>query len=175
MQKENFEKYFIKELIYGLERNDKFEIQVMNQQELKIFFEDNYEEYSDCFPMICFEYTDDSPNDEVNFEESKFLNDDEHDGTWLLGYQHGEVVFIMCLINDNDELEIDTFEVSKQYRGNKFGSYIVDEIEYIASDYFDKVYISPFDTNALNFWKKQGYKGISGGYYVKKFDEFDEY
>lgn len=166
-------KYFLEDLIGCLERNNKFEIKQMTQPELKDFLEENQDEYGNEFPMVCYEHTEDS-SEEVSIDETKFLNDDEHYGTWLLGEQFGEVVFLLCLKEDEGELEIDTFEVASSERGNKIASYVVDYIEYCASKYFDTVYISPFDTNAMNFWKHQGYKEDYGGYYSKTFEDDED-
>lgn len=166
-----FEK-FIDNLIEGLERGNKFEITKMNQSELRYFLDENIDEYGQNFPMICYEHTDDSP-DEVSFEESKFLNDKEHEGVWIVGEQFGEVVFIACLQEDDNEIEIDAFEVNTTERGNRIASYVIDEIEYNASTYYDGVYISPFDTNAMNFWKHNGYNEEYAGYYVKHFEDDD--
>lgn len=166
-------KYFLEDLISCLERNNKFEIKQMTQPELKYFLENNIDEYGNEFPMICYEHTEDSP-EEVSIEDTKFLNDKEHDGIWLIGEKFGEVVFLLCLKEDDGELEIDTFEVANSERGNKISTFVIDYIEYCAAKYFDAVYISPFDTNAMNFWKHQGYTEDYGGYYTKEFNEYDE-
>lgn len=158
--------YLTDELVRSLER--KFEIKVMSQCELREFLDENIAEYGKEFPMICYEHTDDS-NIEVGFDESKFLNDKAHEGTWIVGFNYSEAIFIMCLKDDENELCIDALEVANSERLNKIAEYVLDDVEYVASKYFDGVYISPFDTSAMNFWEHMGYKEDYGGYYTKKF------
>lgn len=164
--------YFLDDLIGCLERGN-YKTKKMNQMELKVFLDDNLDEYGGEFPMICYEHTDDSP-EEVGFDESKFLNDKEHEGTWIVGEKFGEVAFIMNIKEDEGELEIDTFEVANSERGNKISTFVIDYVEYCAAKYFDSVYISPFDTSAMNFWKHQGYKNTYGGYMVKTFEDDED-
>lgn len=161
--------YFLEDLIETIESNNQFIAKQMTQAELREFFFDNIDEYGDEFPMICYEHTDDA-QEEVTPEESKFFNDKVHDGTWIVGEKYGEVVFLLCLKEDEDELEIDTFEVAASERGNKISTYVVGCIEDCAEKYYESAYISPFDTNAMNFWNHMGYKNDYAGYYTKIFD-----
>lgn len=165
--------YFIEDFIENIESGNKFPVKKMTQAELKYFLSENEDEYGREFPMICYEHTDDS-NDEVSIDETKFLNDKEHDGTWIVGERYGEVAFIVCFKEDDDELEIDAFEVASSERGNRISTYVIDSIEHCAEKYYEAVYISPFDTSAMNFWKHQGFEPDFGGYYTKVFGDYDD-
>ena len=108
----------------------------------------------DAFPMICYEYTNDS-NFEVEISESKFLNDLLHEGTWIMGINEDEIVFLLNLKDMGKSiLEIDTLEVNSEMRGLGIGANIIATIESVAEDFYDKIVVSPFDTDAQNFWRK---------------------
>jgi hypothetical protein len=50
----------------------------------------------DRFPMISYEHTRDS-NFDVEISESKFLNDLSHIGTWIMGTNEDELIFMLNL------------------------------------------------------------------------------
>lgn len=120
----------------------------------------------DKFPMICHEYTEDS-NFEVSINESKFLNDVMHRGTWLVGMNEDEIIFLCNLNAYGMRLDIDTFEVNKDYRGEGLGGSIVSVIESIAEHYYDEISASPFDTDAGTFWVHLDYLEWRDGNLVK--------
>lgn len=140
-------------------------IDCVNQTELKTLLRGSYND----FPMICFERTTDS-NVEVSPNESKFLNDPSHKGNWFIGYDDDEIYFIINLKDEGKVVEIDTFEVNQNKRNMKLGSSVVDAIENALSCEYDYIEISPFDTDAINFWEHMGYQEGNNGYWIKKLD-----
>lgn len=122
----------------------------------------------DAFPMICYEHTNDS-NFEVEISESKFLNDLSHEGTWIMGINEDEIVFLLNLKDMGKSiLEIDTLEVNDEMRGLGIGANIIATIESVAEDFYDKIVVSPFDTDAQNFWRKMEYDEDKNGIFAKE-------
>lgn len=164
-------KFFIKDIVEDLECELNYEIDVVNQNELKdllIEFSVGYD--MDSFPMISFEQTNDS-NVSVDFDESKFLNDPIHDCTWLIGKENGEIIFVLGLKSHNETLEIDAFEVNINHRKEGIASNVLSSVEYIAERYFNLIELSAFDTDAMNFWEHMEYKMNKFGKYIKNIDE----
>ena len=133
-----------------------------NQTEMREFIRD----YSKDFPMVCYEHTDDS-GFEVSFEDSTFLTDRPHEGLWIWGYDDYDLKYVVCLKERNRSLEIDAFEVNENMRGEGIGSNIISIIESIGEHYYDDIMVSPFDTNAINFWEHMDYGEGKNGYWVK--------
>ncbi len=122
----------------------------------------------DAFPMVCYEHTNDS-NFEVEISESKFLNDLSHEGTWIMGINEDEIVFLLNLKDMGKSiLEIDTLEVNDEMRGLGIGANIIATIESVAEDFYDKIVVSPFDTDAQNFWRKMEYDEDKNGIFEKE-------
>lgn len=122
----------------------------------------------DAFPMICYEHTNDS-NFEVEISESKFLNDLSHEGTWIMGINEDEIVFLLNLKDMGKSiLEIDTLEVNDEMRSLGIGANIIATIESVAEDFYDKIVVSPFDTDAQNFWRKMEYDEDKNGIFAKE-------
>ena len=113
-------------------------------------------EMEDKFPMICYEHTEDSEFD-VSIDESKFLNDTTHDGTWILGKNDDEIIFVINLQAVKSKLIIDAFEVNVDYRGEGFGANVVATVESVAEHYYKEISASPFDVDAGNFWNHMDY------------------
>ena len=108
------------------------------------------------FPMVCNEYTPDS-NFDVDIDESKFLNDGSYNGTWIIGYDDDTINFLICLKTYEQILFIDVLEVNDDMRGQGLGGNIVSIIESVAETYYHTISISPFDTDAINFWEHMEY------------------
>ena len=123
----------------------------------------------DKFPMICFEHTEDSDFD-VSIDESKFLNDSSHNGSWLLGKNDDEIIFLINFKSYGKRLEIDALETNIDYRGEGFGANVVGVVESVAEHYYDEVSVSPFDTDAMNFWNHMDYLEMKDGLFIKSFD-----
>lgn len=140
-------------------------IDCVDQDELKVLLRGSYND----FPMISFERTTDS-NVEVSPKESRFLNDSSHEGNWFIGYDDDDIYFIINLKDDRQTIEIDTFEVNIHKRNMKLGSSVVDAVENAVSGNYDYIEISPFDTDAINFWEHMGYREGNNGYWIKKLD-----
>ncbi len=140
-------------------------VTVNNQDEVREALVD-MKEY-DRFPMISFEHTNDS-NFDVEINESNFLNDISHVGTWIIGMNEDEITFILNLKNKGNILEIDTLEIRDELRGQGLGSNIVSIIESVAEQYFASVIVSPFDTDSMNFWNHMEYDDWKNGYLIKK-------
>lgn len=122
----------------------------------------------DSFPMVCYEHTNDSEI-EVEISESKFLNDILHEGTWIVGINEDEIVFILNLKDMGKSiLEIDTLEVNDEMRGLGIGTNIITIIESVAEDFYDKIMVSPFDTDSQNFWIKMEYDEDVNGIFAKE-------
>lgn len=119
------------------------------------------------FPMICFERTNDS-SFEVSMDESKFLNDTTHKGLWIAGCNDDNIYFILNLKEYNGSLEIDAIEVSESMRGEGIGGDVVFAIEDAAKGNYDKIIVSPFDTEAMNFWEHMGYDESKCGSFIKE-------
>lgn len=113
-------------------------------------------EMEDKFPMVCYEHTEDSEFD-VSIDESKFLNDTTHDGTWILGKNDDEIIFVINLQAVKNKLIIDAFEVNVDYRGEGFGANVVATVESVAEHYYKEISASPFDVEAGNFWNHMDY------------------
>lgn len=120
----------------------------------------------DKFPMICYEHTEDSDFD-VTIDESKFLNDSMHQGSWLIGKNDDDIVFIINLNKYGKRLEIDALEINVDYRGDGFGGNVVDVIESVAENYYNEISVSPFDTDAMNFWNHMDYMEADNGLFIK--------
>ena len=122
----------------------------------------------DRFPMISYEHTRDSIF-EVEISESKFLNDLSHIGTWIMGTNEDELIFILNLKSKGNVLEIDAFEIWDEFRGQGLGSNILSAIESVAEQYYSSIIVSPFDTTAINFWEHMEYEEWGNqGYFIKK-------
>lgn len=138
----------------NLEYELGYEFLLMNQKK----FKDYIYYYSKDFPMVCYEYTPDSPY-EVNISESIFLNDENHDFDWIVCCKNDEPICVMCLKDRSvsDEVEIDVLEVSLKYRKECVAGNVLDVLERYANKNYKRLCITPFDTSAMNFWKHNGY------------------
>ena len=108
------------------------------------------------FPMICYEHTNDS-NFDVDMDESKFLNDRNYNGTWIIGCNDDTIDFLVCLKTYEQILFIDVLEVNEDMRKQGLGGNIVSIIESVAETYYPTISVSPFDTDAINFWEHMEY------------------
>ena len=140
---------------------------VMGQDGVKSILEDEIDEGLDNFPMICYEYTEDS-DFEVGIDETKFLNDSAHDGDWIMGGNDEQIEFLVNLKEHGKTLEIDCLEVAKDLRNTGIGRDVVECIEENAREFYDKVIISPFDTEAINFWNHMEYVEGNSGYWGRR-------
>lgn len=155
---------FLGKLIERLE-NSIYEIQVCNQKYLKEMLKEK--DLFDKFPMISFEKNSDN-SFQVDPDESKFLNDSTHSGIWIYALDWGEdVTFIMNLKDVADTLFIDAFEISTDRRGCGLGKILVSDVEVSVKDYFRFVVATPFDTDALEFWRHMGYHSSDRGDMVR--------
>ena len=161
-------KLFIDDLVERLETATCTIIKKCDQKEVS--FQLKSQELYDQFPMISYEYTSDSQF-QVEPQESQFLNDIFHKGTWLIGSDDDTINFIINLQSNGQSLFIDAIEVNKDMRGDGLGGTIVTVIESIAEQYYSKISISPFDTDAMNFWKHMGYSEDNIGNLVKYLNE----
>lgn len=121
----------------------------------------------DRFPMISYEHTRDSIF-EVEISESKFLNDLAHIGTWIMGTNQDDLIFILNLKNKGSVLEIDAFEIRDELRGQGLGANILSVVESVAEQYYSSIIVSPFDTTAINFWEHMKYEVDKNGNYWTK-------
>lgn len=119
------------------------------------------------FPMVCNEYTPDS-NFEVGIDDSKFLNDGNYNDTWIIGCDDDTINFLVCLKTYERTLFIDALEVNEDMRGQGLGGNIVSIIESAAETYYPVISVSPFDTDAINFWEHMEYEESKNGHWVKK-------
>ena len=120
------------------------------------------------FPMICYEHTNDS-NFDVDISESKFLNTRAYGGTWIIGCNDDTIDFLVCLKSYEQMLFIDVLEVNEEMRGQGLGGNIVSIIESVAETYYPTISVSPFDTDAINFWEHmEYYKEENHSNWVKK-------
>lgn len=158
-------KLFIDDLVERLE----FEIDtvtVNTQDEVRKAIVET-KEY-DRFPMISYEHTRDSIF-EVEISESKFLNDLSHNGTWIMGTNQDDLIFILNLKSNGNVLEIDAFEVRDELRGQGLGANILSVVESVAEQYYSSIIVSPFDTTAINFWERMEYEEDKNGcYWIKQ-------
>ena len=119
------------------------------------------------FPMICNEYTPDS-NFEVTIEESKFLNDRTYNGTWIIGGSDDFIDFILCIKTYEQRLFIDALEVNESMRCQGIGANVIAIIESVTEQYYDSISVSPFDTDAINFWEHMEYSPERNGNWIKE-------
>lgn len=157
-------KLFIDDLVERLE----FEIDtvtVNTQDEVRKTLVET-KEY-DRFPMISYEHTRDSIF-EVEISESKFLNDLSHNGTWIMGTNQDDLIFILNLKSNGSVLEIDAFEIRDELRGQGLGANILSVVESVAEQYYSSIIVSPFDTTAINFWERMEYEEDKNGCYWTK-------
>lgn len=138
------------------------EIENLTQDEVK---EDIM--YSDDFPMLTNERTDESPN-MVEIDESKFLNDENYSKHWFRVSYGGSIVFV-CIRNLGNNIEILAIETNTGYRNMGFGGKVVSGIErYALFNNFEYVVLSPYDSNAESFWTNIGYEKAETGRMFKK-------
>jgi GNAT superfamily N-acetyltransferase len=104
----------------------------------------------------------------VEISESKFLNDSSHIGTWIMGTNEDELIFMLNLKSKGSVLEIDAFEIRDELRGQGLGSNILSVIESVAEQYYSSIIVSPFDTDAMNFWEHIGYVEDMNGNWIKQ-------
>ena len=124
----------------------------------------------DMFPMVSNEFTNDS-GFTVSIDESKFLNDKDYHYTWIIGSDNEDnMKFLLCIREYEREktLSIEAFEVNKDMRGYGIGGNVVSVIESVAQNFFKFISVSPFDTEALNFWEHMEYEESKNGHWVKK-------
>ena len=123
------------------------------------------------FPMVCKEYTNDSKF-MVSVDESKFLNSKDYDLTWLIGSDYdGYPSFLLCLDScENSQfiLFIEVFEVNNFMRGQGMGANVLSILESVAEKYYTHISVSPFDTDAMNFWEHMEYVEGKNGQWIKK-------
>ena len=124
--------------------------EIVSQQELKYLLK---EEYPDDFTMISYEYTDESKF-EVSIDESKFLNDETHGGDWIMIQN----ICVMRIEPNDNVLEIDSFEISENYRNEGFGRKIITVLENVSKSYYNTIMAIPFDESAKDFWKHLEYR-----------------
>lgn len=124
----------------------------------------------DMFPMVSNEFTNDS-RFTVSIDESKFLNDKDYHYTWIIGSDNEDnMKFLLCIREYEREktLSIEAFEVNKDMRGYGIGGNVVSVIESVAQNFFKFISVSPFDTEAMNFWNHMEYEESKNGHWVKK-------
>ncbi len=120
------------------------------------------------FPMVCKEYTPDSKFI-VSVDESKFLNSKDYDLTWLIGSDYdGYPSFLLCLDSCENNLSIEVFEVNSFMRGRGLGANVLSILESVAEKYYTHISVSPFDTDAINFWEHMEYVEDKNGQWSKK-------
>ena len=120
------------------------------------------------FPMVCKEYTNDSKF-MVSVDESKFLNGKDYDRTWLIGSDYdGYPSFLLCLDSCENNLSIEAFEVNNFMRGKGMGANVLSILESVAEKYYTHISVSPFDTDAMNFWEHMEYVEGKNGQWIKK-------
>lgn len=159
-------RYFIEDLSSAFEEVS-FDIGVYRQDEISGILES--EGLCDKFPMICYEYTEES-DFECDMSESKFLNDSVHEGTWIVGYGEYGIMFVMCIKDRKRMLDINVLEVNMDERGNGVGTLVAKTVEDVACSYYDSLWVSPYDSNAEKFWKKMGFSDSMYGFLIKKID-----
>lgn len=158
-------KLFVDDLVESLESCTSTGVKVCEQKDVKTELVN--QDLLDRFPMISFEKTNDSQF-LVDVDESKFLNDPGHQGSWILASDWDDVpLFIINLKSKGNILYIDALEVNVDERGQGLGGRVVSIIENVACNYFDYVVISPFDTDAINFWEHMGYIEDDKGNWVR--------
>ena len=106
-------KLFVDDLIERLEYGFDNVLE-HTQDEVKRILIDTKE--SSFFPMVSYEHTDDS-NFDVDISESKFLNDPAHKGTWIVGMNDDELIFLLNLKKKNGSIHKDNlFRIEKRNR-----------------------------------------------------------
>ena len=144
-----------------------FNIGVYRQDEISGILESGG--LCDMFPMICYEYSEES-RFECDMSESKFLTDSIHKGTWIVGYGEYGIMFIMSIKDNKRMLDIDAFEVNKDERGSGVGTLVAKTVEDVACRYYDSLWVSPYDSKAERFWKKMGFSDSLYGVLIKSLD-----
>lgn len=138
------------------------EVRNLTQEEVK---EDVM--YSDNFPMLTNEYTEESPHT-VEIDESKFLNDENYREHWFR-VSYGPSIVFVCIRNLGNNIEISAIETSTNYRNMGFGGKVVSGIErHALLNDFEYVVLSPYDSNAESFWENIGYEKAETGRMFKK-------
>lgn len=111
----------------------------------------------DDFPMTCFEYTPDS-DFTVDIMESKFLNDESHDGNWLIIHNNDDTIGVLNIKEHDKIIEVDVFEINVKYRKNGYGKQFINILENVSKEYFDMITLVPFDSSSTDFWEYMNYK-----------------
>ena len=146
--------------------------EIISQQELKYLLK---EEYPDDFPMVSYEYTDES-NFEVSIDESKFLNDETHGGDWIM-FSNICVMRLEFEIDPNFHtytVDIDAFEINENYRNSGYARKIIEVLEHVLKKHgYVMIKVIPYDNNARDFWEHLGYIDENGNdiLYKKTWEE----
>lgn len=160
-------KLFLDDLVERLETTTCTNVRVCEQKDIvDIISEFDPQEGLNDFPMVCFETSTDCQFN-VPSSESKFLHSKDYNCTWIAGCDDDCVNFLICLKSVENTIHIEAFEVNVNMRGDGLGGTIVTVIESIAEMYYDYVVVSPFDTDAMNFWGHMEYKETRWGTWVK--------
>lgn len=155
---------FICDLRYSLE--SEYSVASCTQNEVKEMIE-KYDIEND-FSMISFEESNDTYF-KADTDSSLFLNSLDYDYDWLYLYEGCDIdnpIALICLHDNYDTIIIDALEVNKKYRHQGIASRIVGIIESCASETYDRVLLTPFDTDADEFWKHLNYEE-NGQFYTK--------
>ena len=100
---------------------------------------------------------------------NKLFIDRAYGGTWIIGCNDDTIDFLVCLKSYEQMLFIDVLEVNEEMRGQGLGGNIVSIIESVAETYYPTISVSPFDTDAINFWEHmEYYKEENHSNWVKK-------
>lgn len=148
-------KDFLIDFHYSLEENG-YETCVMTQSELKHKIINNG--YEICFPMISNEQSCDCVNI-VDIDESLFLNQSDYNSQWVCIYKDDEILSCICIQNSNDDENIDiaVFEINVNFRQQGYAKSLFNIFENCAYEYYNKICLTPFDSDASSFWVHMGF------------------
>lgn len=148
--------YFLSDFQRFLDEFCEYDSEILTQRQIRNELRNIKE-----FPMICFEYSDDSIF-ESTIWDSKFLNDESYDGVWL----SIEDVCLICF-NKNSfdvksrEIILDVFEINENYRNRGYAHDILETLEFCVKKYnCDYIKVSPYDSMSESFWRHMGYNEL---------------
>lgn len=147
-------KNVIKDIEYSISDELEYMTFEYGQKEIK----DELKHYIREFPMLCMEYTEEYDFLQ-GFDESKFLNDESHDGCWIAVINsNDDIVCVFNLIDCVESVILDVFEVNQTQRGKGIARDILKIIESHIFREYDYISLSAFDGKSERFWEHMDYK-----------------
>ena len=165
-------KLFLDNISEEIERCLNIHCDLCDQEFIKDLLVSN--KITSMYPMISYESTNDS-DIEVTPDESRFLNDESYKDNWIVVYNDDaeDICLIQLTDHNTKTIELSVFEMCDQKRVFGYARDILDFFEWFLFNFYEEIVISPFDTDAMNFWSHRGYINNNNGLYIKQREDED--